>query len=190
MKAIHRALLSVSDKAGIVGLAQALHDAAAELVSTGGTATHLRAAGLRVRPLELVTGFPDLLGGRVKTLHPAVHAGLLARDEPADLAELKRHAIHPIDLVAVTLYPFEETVAPGVPIAQAVEQIDIGGITLLRAAAKNWARVSVLCDPGQYGEVTGAIRDHGGVPDDLRLRLASDAFARVAAYDAAIAAYF
>src|SRR3989337_2903917 len=139
MKAIHRALLSVSDKAGIVELAQALHEAGAA---------------------------------------------------PADLAELKRPAIHPIDLVAVTLYPFEETVAPGVPIAQAVEQIDIGGFTLLRAAAKNWARVSVLCDPGQYGEVTGAIRDHGGVPDDLRLRLASDAFARVAAYDAAIAAYF
>lgn len=190
MKPIHRALLSVSDKAGVVELAQALHDAGAELVSTGGTATHLRAAGLRVRPLELVTGFPELLGGRVKTLHPAVHAGLLARDEPDDLAELKRHAIHPLDLVAVTLYPFEETVARGVPMAQAVEQIDIGGITLLRAAAKNWTRVTVLCDPRQYGEVIGAVRDHGGVPDDLRLRLASDAFARVAAYDAAIAAYF
>jgi phosphoribosylaminoimidazolecarboxamide formyltransferase/IMP cyclohydrolase len=190
MKQIHRALLSASDKSGILHLARALHEAGTELISTGGTAVHLRGAGLPVRPLELVTGFPELLGGRVKTLHPAIHAGLLARDEPADQAELRRHAIHPIDLVAVTLYPFEEAAARRAPMAEAVEQIDIGGVALLRAAAKNWMRVTVLCDPRQYDEVIGALRDRAGVPDDLRLRLAAEAFARVAAYDAAIAAYF
>lgn len=190
MHTIRRALISVSNKTGLVDLAQTLQDVGAELVSTGGTSAYLRSAGLRVRPLEQVTGFPEMLGGRVKTLHPAIHAGLLARDEPDDLAELARYAIHPIGLVAVTLYPFEETVSRGARMAEAVEQIDIGGITLLRAAAKNWARVAVLCDPGQYSEVAASVRRDGGVPDEVRMRLASEAFARVAAYDAAIAAYF
>jgi phosphoribosylaminoimidazolecarboxamide formyltransferase/IMP cyclohydrolase len=185
-----RALLSVSDKTGIVELARTLQDAGADVISTGGTAAALRAAGVKVRPLELVTGFPELLGGRVKTLHPAVHAGLLARDEPGDLDELARHAIQAIDLVAVTLYPFEDAVAGGAAMPAAIEQIDIGGVTLLRAAAKNWARVTVLSDPRQYGEVIEALRGHGGVPETLRLRLAAAAFGRVAAYDAAIAAYF
>jgi phosphoribosylaminoimidazolecarboxamide formyltransferase/IMP cyclohydrolase len=189
MRPIRRALLSAHDKTGLVALGQALHAHGAELISTGGTAAALRAAGLPVRSLEVVTGFPELLGGRVKTLHPAVHAGLLARDEPADLAEVKQHAINLIDLVAVTLYPFEDAVAAGAPMAAAVEQIDIGGVTLLRAAAKNWSRVVVLSDPRQYDEVIGAIAS-GGPTDELRRRLAAEAFARTAAYDAAIAGYF
>ena len=189
MRPIRRALLSAADKTGLIPLAQALRAVGVELVSTGGTAAVLREAGLPVRPLEQVTGFPELLGGRVKTLHPAVHAGLLARDTPADLAELKEHAITPIDLVAVTLYPFEEAAVAGAGMDRAVAEIDIGGVTLLRAAAKNWARVAVLCEPQQYEEVIVALRA-GGIADALRLRLASEAFARVAAYDAAIAAYF
>lgn len=190
MNQIRRALLSTSDKRDLVGLARALHDAGAELVSTGGTAALLRDAGLPVRPLEEVTGFPEMLGGRVKTLHPAVHAGILARDRADDLAELARWAIAPIDLVAVTLYPFEEVVAGGAGMAEAVEEVDIGGVTLLRAAAKNWTRVAVLSDPAQYVEVIAALQDGGGVPEPLRLRLAAEAFARVAAYDAAIAGFF
>jgi phosphoribosylaminoimidazolecarboxamide formyltransferase/IMP cyclohydrolase len=187
---VQRALLSVSDKSGVVELARALQDAGADVISTGGTAAVLREAGLRVQPLELVTGFPELLGGRVKTLHPAVHAGLLARSDAADLAELNRHAIQPIDLVAVTLYPFEEKVSAATPTAAAVEEVDIGGVTLLRAAAKNWTRVTALCDPSQYAEVIESIRRDGAVPEVLRLRLAAETFARVAAYDAAIATYF
>jgi phosphoribosylaminoimidazolecarboxamide formyltransferase/IMP cyclohydrolase len=190
MKTIRRALLSVSDKTGIVPLAQALQQAGAEIISTGGTAALLREAGLRVRPLDQVTGFPEMLGGRVKTLHPAVAAGLLARDDPGDLSDLQRHGMAPIDLVAVTLYPFEEAVAAGATMSEAVEEIDIGGVTLLRAAAKNWARVVVLSDPSQYQEVAEAVLGGGGIPESLRLRLAAEAFARVAAYDAAIAAYF
>lgn len=189
MRTIRRALLSAADKTGLIALAQALRAAGAEIVSTGGTAAALREAGLLVRPLEQVTGFPELLGGRVKTLHPAVHAALLARDAPADAAQLREHGITPIDLVAVTLYPFEEAAAFGAPMGRAVEEVDIGGVALLRAAAKNWARVTVVCEPGQYPEVIAALAA-GGVSDDLRLRLAAEAFARVAAYDAAIAAYF
>jgi phosphoribosylaminoimidazolecarboxamide formyltransferase/IMP cyclohydrolase len=186
---IRRALLSVSDKTGVADLARALTEAGAEVISTGGTARHLREAGIAVRPLEQVTGFPELLGGRVKTLHPAVHAALLAREDAGDLMELARHAIAAIDLVAVTLYPFEQAVAQGAEMADAIEEIDIGGVALLRAAAKNWKRVTVLADTGQYASVAAALAT-GGVPDELRLRLAADAFARVAAYDAAIAAYF
>jgi phosphoribosylaminoimidazolecarboxamide formyltransferase/IMP cyclohydrolase len=186
---VRRALLSVSDKAGIVDLARALRQSGAEVVSTGGTEAHLRAAGVPVRALGDLTGYPELLGGRVKTLHPAVHAGLLARDRTDDLDELARHAIGLIDLVAVNLYPFERAVAAGAEMDDAVEEVDIGGVTLLRAAAKNWARVAVVSDPGQYPEVIAALAG-GGLDASLRLRLASDAFARVAAYDAAIAAYF
>ncbi|MDQ7859566.1 MAG: bifunctional phosphoribosylaminoimidazolecarboxamide formyltransferase/IMP cyclohydrolase [Armatimonadota bacterium] len=189
MTPIRRALLSAADRTGLAELARALTGAGAEIVATGGTARHLREAGIAVRPLEQVTGFPELLGGRVKTLHPAVHAALLARDDPRDLTELARHAIAAIDLVAVTLYPFEQAVAAGAAMAAAVEEIDIGGVALLRAAAKNWARVTVLADPVHYPLVIEALAA-GGVPEALRLRLAAEAFARVAAYDAAIAAYF
>ncbi|MDI6771241.1 MAG: bifunctional phosphoribosylaminoimidazolecarboxamide formyltransferase/IMP cyclohydrolase, partial [bacterium] len=190
MTTIRRAVLSVADKTGLIPLAQALYATGAELISTGGTAAALRTAGLSVLPLEDVTGFPEMLGGRVKTLHPAVHAGLLARDVPEDLAELGRYGISPIDLVAVTLYPFEEAAARRVAMPEAVEEVDIGGVTLLRAAAKNWARVVVLSDPAQYAEVVAALNTDTGVPEALRLRLAAHAFARVAAYDAAIAEYF
>ncbi len=190
MGSIRRALLSASDKTGLVALAEALSVAGVELVSTGGTAAALREAGLQVRPLDLITGFPEVLDGRVKTLHPAVHAGLLARDTPADAAELKRLGITPIDLVAVTLYKFEEAAASGVAIGKVVEEIDIGGVTLLRAAAKNWSRVVVLSDPAQYDAVIAALKNGARVPDALRLRLAAEAFARTAAYESAIAAYF
>ncbi len=188
MTAIRRALLSAADKTGLVDLATALHQAGAELLSTGGTAAHLRAAGLPVRSVEDVTGVPALLGGRVKTLHPVIHAGLMARPTAEDAAELAAHGIVPIDLVAVTLYPFEEVLARGAPPAALVEEIDIGGVTLLRAAAKNWQRVTVLSDPAQYPDVIAAVRA-GGVPEALRLRLAAAAFARTAAYDAAIAGW-
>lgn len=187
---VKRALLSVADKAGIVELARALRDSGAEVISTGGTAAYLQRAGLPVRLLEQVTGYPEMLGGRVKTLHPVIHAGLLARDDPGDLGEIGRRGIGLIDLVAVTLYPFEQTVAAGADMTAAVEQVDIGGVTLLRAAAKNWARVAALCDSAQYGEVITALQAGGEVPEALRLRLAAEAFARVAAYDAAIADYF
>ncbi|HET8678619.1 MAG TPA: bifunctional phosphoribosylaminoimidazolecarboxamide formyltransferase/IMP cyclohydrolase [bacterium] len=190
MGPIRRALLSASDKTGLVALAQALSTAGVELVSTGGTAAALREAGLQVRSLDLITGFPEVLEGRVKTLHPAVHAGLLARDTPADLGELKRLGITPIDLVAVTLYKFEDAAAAGAAMAKAVEQIDIGGVTLLRAAAKNWARVVVLSAPEQYDAVIAALKDGGVIPEAMRLRLAAEAFARTAAYEASIAAYF
>jgi len=189
MGPIRRALLSASDKTGLVPLAQALQAAGVELLSTGGTAAVLRDAGLQVRTLDLVTGFPEILGGRVKTLHPAVHGGLLARDDPGDLAELRRLGIAPIDLVAVTLYPFEAAAAKGAAMPAVIEEIDIGGVTLLRAAAKNWARVVVLSDPSQYDMVMGELRN-GGVPEALRLRLAAEAFARTAVYEASIAAYF
>jgi phosphoribosylaminoimidazolecarboxamide formyltransferase/IMP cyclohydrolase len=188
MAALRRALLSAADKTGLAELARALHQAGAELLSTGGTAAYLRAAGLPVRAVEDVTGFPEVLGGRVKTLHPAVHAGVLARPTPEDAAELARRGIAPIDLVAVTLYPFEAARARGASPAALIEEIDVGGVALLRAAAKNWQRVTVVSDPAQYPEVIAAIRA-GTVPEALRRRLAAAAFARTAAYDAAIAGW-
>jgi phosphoribosylaminoimidazolecarboxamide formyltransferase/IMP cyclohydrolase len=185
-----RALLSVADKSGLVAFAQGLVERGWTLLSTGGTARALEAARLPVQSVEAVTGFPEILGGRVKTLHPAVHGGLLARREPAHLAELERHGIAPIDLVAVNLYPFEATVAqPGVRLEQAIEEIDIGGVALLRAAAKNHEGVIVVSDPGQYGRVLQALGDDGDVPPALRRELAVQAFARTSRYDAAIAGY-
>ncbi|MDI7274577.1 MAG: bifunctional phosphoribosylaminoimidazolecarboxamide formyltransferase/IMP cyclohydrolase [Anaerolineae bacterium] len=185
-----RALLSVADKTGLVPFARGLADLGWTLVSTGGTARALSEAGLPVQSVESVTGFPEILGGRVKTLHPAVHGGILARREPAHLEELAGHGIAAIDLVAVNLYPFEATIArPGVQLAEAVEEIDIGGVTLLRAAAKNHEGVIVLSDPAQYGEVLQALRAAGEVPLELRRRLAVAAFERTARYDAAIAGY-
>lgn len=190
MNNLRRALISVSDKTGLIPLAQALRSGGVELISTGGTAAAIRAAGLPVLALEEITGLGEMLGGRVKTLHPAVHAGLLARDNAADLSELTRHGIAPIDLVAVTLYPFEDAASRGATMPEAVEEVDIGGVTLLRAAAKNWARVTVLSSPSQYADVIAALNAGTGIPEPLRLRLAAEAFARVAAYDAAIAEYF
>ena len=185
-----RALLSVSDKTGLAELAQALAERGVEIVSSGGTARSLRAAGLAVTEVADITGFPEMLDGRVKTLHPAVHAGILARrDLPAHAAALEGAGIAPIDLVVVNLYPFRETVArPGVRFEEAVENIDVGGPTLLRAAAKNHADVAAVCDPADYPRLIAAL--DGGLSPALRLELAQKAFAHTAAYDAAVSAYF
>ncbi|HYK81514.1 MAG TPA: bifunctional phosphoribosylaminoimidazolecarboxamide formyltransferase/IMP cyclohydrolase [Gemmatimonadales bacterium] len=185
-----RALFSVSDKRGLVEFARALVALRWELVSTGGTAEALRQGGVPVLPIEQVTGVPEMMDGRVKTLHPKVHGGLLARrDHPGDRAALAQHGITPIDLVAVNLYPFRETVArPGVADAHAIEQIDIGGPALLRSAAKNHAAVIALVDPDDYPVVLDALRA-GAVPAALRRALAAKVFAHTAAYDAAIHGY-
>jgi phosphoribosylaminoimidazolecarboxamide formyltransferase/IMP cyclohydrolase len=187
---IGRALLSVWDKAGVVELARGLAALGWEIVSTGGTAGVLREAGVRVEDLAGITGVPELLGGRVKTLHPAVYAGLLARRDRAEhMADLARREIRPIDLVAVTLYPFEAAVRSGADLEAALEHIDIGGVALLRAAAKNFADVVVLTDPAQYAPVLDELRTAGGVRPETRRRLALAAFTRTSGYDAAIAAY-
>ncbi len=185
-----RALISVSDKRGLVDFARGLIQLGWEIVSTGGTAHALQEAGVAVTPVEKVTGFPEFLDGRVKTLHPAVHGGLLARrDVPAHLAALKQHGFGPIDLVAVNLYPFRETISrPDVTFSQAIEQIDIGGPSMLRSAAKNHAFVVVLADPADYGRVLEALTA-GGVSQELRRELATKVFQHTSAYDGAIAGY-
>ena len=187
---IRRALVSVSDKTGLEAFARALVEGGAEIVSTGGTAAALARAGIPCVPIEELTGFPEMMDGRVKTLHPRVHGGLLAvRDDPAHVAAMEAHGIRPIDLVCVNLYPFESTVAkPGIAEHEAVEQIDIGGPSMVRSAAKNHASVAVVTDPAQYDAVAGELRAHGGCTTlALRRRLANAAFARTAEYDAAIA---
>ena len=192
MSEIRRALLSVSDKTGLVDLARGLASLGVELLSTGGTARALVKAGLTVREVAEVTGFPEMLDGRVKTLHPAIHGGILARRDRAEHeAALLRHGIGAIDLVLVNLYPFESTVArPGVAFEDAIEQIDIGGPAMIRAAAKNHAGVVVLVDPAQYQPVLDELRGPGGrVSAETRRRLALEAFRRTAQYDAAIAAW-
>jgi phosphoribosylaminoimidazolecarboxamide formyltransferase / IMP cyclohydrolase len=192
MSEIRRALLSVSDKTGLVDLARGLADLGVELLSTGGTARALTAAGLAVREVADVTGFPEMLDGRVKTLHPAIHGGILARRDLAEHeAALQRHGIGAIDLVAVNLYPFESTFArSGVAFHDAIEQIDVGGPAMIRAAAKNHAGVVVLVEPAQYRPVLEELRRSGGrVSAETRQRLALEAFRRTAQYDAAIAAW-
>ena len=185
-----RAILSVWDKTGLVELGQGLVEAGYELVSTGGTARALQEAGLPVTMVEDVTGFPEILDGRVKTLHPAVHGGILARREPAHLAELEQHGISPVDLVVCNLYPFQATIAkPNVSLEEAIEQIDIGGVTLLRAAAKNHHAVAVVVSPQDYGPVLAELRDQGQVSLATRQRLAAEAFRHTADYDVAIAGY-
>ena len=185
------ALLSVSDKTGLVDFARALTGLGWNLVSTGGTAKTLRAAGLAVRDVSDLTQSPEMLDGRVKTLHPAVHAGLLARrDLPAHMDALGHEGIAPIDLVAVNLYPFEATAARAGETSEAIiEQIDIGGPSMLRSAAKNFAAVTVIVDPADYGRVLASLQAND---DDLDLRrlLAEKVFARTAAYDAATAYWF
>src|SRR3954463_12988566 len=186
-----RALLSVSDKSGLLDFAKGLADLRWDLVSTGGTAKGLRAAGLEVRDVSDITGFPEMMDGRVKTLHPAVHGGLLARRDDAEhMKALAEHDITPIDLVAVNLYPFRETVArKDVTAEQAIENIDIGGPSMLRSAAKNFESVWVVVDPNDYARVLAAL--HAGDNDgDLRELLAAKVYAHTAAYDAAIAAWF
>jgi phosphoribosylaminoimidazolecarboxamide formyltransferase/IMP cyclohydrolase len=185
-----RALLSVSNKSGLADFARGLVELGWSLVASGGTARTLREAGLPVSDVAQVTGAPEMLEGRVKTLHPAVHAGILARTTEADMSELAAHGIQPIDLVACNLYPFQETVVqPDVSLAEAVEQIDIGGVTLLRAAAKNFERVTVVCDPDDYALVLAELRAQGAVSTETRHRLAVKAFAHTRDYDTAIEAY-
>ena len=186
---VRRALVSVYDKTGLVPLAQALADAGVEIVSTGSTAATIAAAGLAVTPVEEVTGLPECLEGRVKTLHPAVHAGILAdRRKPDHLDQLGTLDVTPIDLVVVNLYPFSDTVASGAPFDACVEQIDIGGPTMVRAAAKNHPAVAVVTSPDHYSDVTAAVRE-GGFTLPARRRLAAEAFAHTAAYDAAVSTW-
>ena len=186
---VRRALVSVYDKTGLVPLARALADAGVEIVSTGSTAATIAAAGLAVTPVEEVTGFPECLEGRVKTLHPAVHAGILAdRRKPDHLDQLATLGVTPIDLVVVNLYPFTDTVASGAPFDACVEQIDIGGPTMVRAAAKNHPAVAVVTSPDRYEDVAAAVRE-GGFTLAGRRRLAAEAFAHTAAYDAAVSTW-
>ncbi|MEZ7007031.1 bifunctional phosphoribosylaminoimidazolecarboxamide formyltransferase/IMP cyclohydrolase [Streptomyces sp. AD55] len=189
-RAIRRALVSVYDKAGLEELARGLHEAGVELVSTGSTASRISAAGVPVTKVEELTGFPECLDGRVKTLHPKVHAGILAdlrldshREQLAGLG------VEPFDLVVVNLYPFRETVASGATPDECVEQIDIGGPSMVRAAAKNHPSVAVVTDPARYGDVLSAVRD-GGFDLAARKRLAAEAFRHTAAYDVAVASWF
>jgi phosphoribosylaminoimidazolecarboxamide formyltransferase / IMP cyclohydrolase len=192
LRPIARALLSVSDKSGLVDLARALAARGVELISTGGTAKALKEAGLAVRDVADVTGFPEMLDGRVKTLHPAIHGGLLARrSEEAHRAALARHGIAPIDLLVVNLYPFAATVAKGAGFEECIENIDIGGPALIRGAAKNHEDVAVVTDPADYAGLLAELERHQGATTlALRRRLAGLAYARTAAYDAAIAQWF
>lgn len=189
---IKRALLSVSDKTGLVGLGQALAARGVELVSTGGTARALRNAGLEVRDISDLTGFPEMMDGRVKTLHPKVHGGLLAvRDNPEHTAAMAEHAIGAIDLVVVNLYPFETTVAKGAERDEIIENIDIGGPSMMRSAAKNHQFVTVMTNPADYAAVVDELDANDGATTlALRTRMAAKAFAATAAYDAAIANWF
>ena len=181
------ALLSVSDKTNLVPFAKALADQNVKLIASGGTAARLIEAGLQVSSVSSLTGFPEILGGRVKTLHPVIHGGILAMRTEEHLNELQGHGIGTIDLVVCNLYPFSQTVAnPGVTFSDAIEQIDIGGVTLLRAAAKNCAHVSVVCDPADYDEVLARIND---ADFTFNRRLALKAFRHTAAYDQAISRY-
>jgi phosphoribosylaminoimidazolecarboxamide formyltransferase/IMP cyclohydrolase len=189
---VKRALISVSDKTDLVAMAKRLASHGVQIISTGGTARKLHEAGLDVTPIDQVTNFPEMMDGRVKTLHPRVHGGLLAlRDNEAHVASMKEHGIEAIDLVCVNLYPFEATVAKeGVADAEAIEQIDIGGPSMIRSAAKNHRFVAVVTDPSQYDEVCRDLDSHnGGTSLALRNKLAAAAFARTAAYDTAIASW-
>ena len=183
-----RALLSVSDKTGLEEFARVLARRGIELVASGGTARALSAAGLQVTPVGSVTGFPEMIGGRVKTLHPAIHAGILARRTPEHLAELAAQKISPIDLVVINLYPFQATVARAeTTFDEAIEQIDIGGVALIRAAAKNFEAVTIVCDSADYRAVANEIERAGDTTRETRARFALKAFHHTAAYDAAIA---
>lgn len=185
-----RALLSVYDKTGLDSLGRGLSDLGWDLVASGGTARALELAGIAITPVEVVTHAPEMLAGRVKTLHPAIHAAILARDSEEDMATLSQHGYAPIGLVVCNLYPFQETVAQhGITLAEAIEQIDIGGVAMVRAAAKNFERVTVLTDPADYTLVLTMLHDHGEVDTVTRRRLAAKAFQLTRDYDTAIHAY-
>lgn len=190
MKA-RRALISVYDKSGLLELGKALVDLGIEVIASGGTAKALSGAGIAVTEVSDLTGFPEVLGGRVKTLHPAVHAGILARPTEEHMTELQKLGLKPIDLVVVNLYPFAQTIAqPNATLDAIVEQIDIGGVALLRAAAKNFARVGVLVDPADYATVLSELETDGELTESTRRLLAFKAFAHTANYDAVISRYF
>ncbi|NLW12783.1 MAG: bifunctional phosphoribosylaminoimidazolecarboxamide formyltransferase/IMP cyclohydrolase [Clostridiaceae bacterium] len=189
---IKRALLSVSDKAGLADLARALHDLGIELISTGGTASAIAAAGLPVKSVSDITGFPECLDGRVKTLHPRIHGGILAiRDNAEHMNKLAELEIETIDLIVINLYPFKATIQkPGVSFEECIENIDIGGPSMLRAAAKNHNDVTVLTDPSDYERVIDEIKTNGDTTQETRFYLARKVFEQTAAYDALIASYF
>ena len=188
---IKRALISVSDKTGIVELARALTDMGVEILSTGGTMKALSAAGVPVTSVSDITGFPECLDGRVKTLHPAIHAGLLAmRSNPEHMRQIEELGIKPIDMVVINLYPFRQTIAkPGVKFEEAIENIDIGGPTMIRAAAKNWQDVAVVVDPADYDTVLEQLRESGEVSRETKLKLCYKVFAHTAQYDSMISGY-
>jgi len=186
-----RAVISVSDKTGILEFARSLREMGWEIISTGGTAGHLRQGGVDATEVTQITGFPEILGGRVKTLHPKIHGGILARrDVEGDLRELSGNEISPVDMVVVNLYPFRETaMREGSSTGDILEEIDIGGPTLLRAAAKNWRWVIVVSSPARYVEIIQKLKSEGGLDESFRRSLAVEAFNHTACYDAAIAAY-
>ena len=188
---IKRALISVSDKTGVVEFARQLHEAGVEIVSTGGTMKAIREAGIPVTYVSDVTGFPEIMDGRVKTLNPYIHGGILAvRDNPEHVREMEEHHITGIDLVAVNLYPFKQTIAkPNVELAEAIENIDIGGPAMIRAAAKNFRFVTVITNPGSYQQIADMVKAKGEVDDRTRMELAQEAFAHTADYDTAIKNY-
>jgi len=188
---VRRALVSVSDKTGVVEFVKQLQAMGVEIISTGGTAKSLSDAGVKVIGISDVTGFPEMLEGRVKTLHPAVHGGILAdRTKPDHMQTIESHGIKPIDMVVVNLYPFAQTVAkPGVTLEDAVENIDIGGPSMVRSAAKNFAAVAIVVDPNDYAVVLDEIRQSGGVSEVTRARLSAKAYAHTSAYDKMITTY-
>ena len=188
---IKRALLSVSDKRGIVEFGKELAAMGVDIISTGGTMKALRDAGVPVTAVQDVTGFPEMMDGRVKTLHPKIHGAILAmRDHESHVQAMKDHGITPIDLVVVNLYPFRETIAkPDVTLADAIENIDIGGPCMVRAAAKNNKFVAIVTNPDMYGEIAELLKKDGELSDAYRLNLARLSFTHTAEYDAAIAAY-
>src|SRR5262249_32771058 len=192
LRPITRALLSVSDKTGLVEFARALADLGIVLISTGGTAKALKDAGLKVMDVSEVTGFPEMMDGRVKTLHPKVHGGLLAiRDNKEHAGAMATHGIRPIDLLVVNLYPFEQTGAKGAAADDCIENIDIGGPAMIRAAAKNHADVAVIVEAEDYAALLAELSEHYGATTlGLRKKLAAKAYARTAAYDAAISNWF
>jgi len=191
MRKIERALISLTDKSGIEDFARQLQDMGVEILSTGGTAKKMRDNGIKVKDVSEFTGFPEMLDGRVKTLHPKVHGGILAQKTNHDhLAQMDAHGLQPIDLIAVNLYAFEKTIAdPNCTLADAIENIDIGGPTMLRAAAKNYRDVTVLVDPADYPQVLKEMKKTGNTTLKTRFRLAAKVFALTSRYDTAISAW-
>jgi phosphoribosylaminoimidazolecarboxamide formyltransferase/IMP cyclohydrolase len=192
MQKVKRALISVSDKSGVVELARVLADLNVEILSTGGTAKNLRQNGIEIKDVSDYTGYPEMLDGRVKTLHPKIHGGILGQRENSDHVQtMAKHGIEPIDMVVVNLYPFEATVAkPNCTLEEAIENIDIGGPAMIRSAAKNYRDVVVVVDPGDYDDFIAEMKKNGGkISAQTRFRLAKKVFHMTATYDSAISNY-